>query len=142
MAWSTTDIAANDIIHQDGVFAYNFMASGTIYKGQAVYLSNDNKVCVCTTATGECDAVGLATLNASNGEQVGVAGPGNICYACADSALTAANIGSAVYGDTDGAVTTTIGNAKKVLGWIVDNAATNASGSSAGTYRVCEILLV
>ena len=139
MTWSTTDIAANDIIQQDGVFAYNFIASGTIYKGQAVYVTANNKVAVTDTDAGHCDAIGLACINATNGEQISVACGGNICVACADAAPS---VGAPVYGDTDGALTTTIGNAKKVAGYVVDANASDVSGSVSATYPVIKVLLV
>lgn len=145
MTWtvgSPLEIATNDIIQQDGIFAYNFYASGNIKKGQAVYISADNKVSPCTSAAGECDAIGIACYDADDTAQISIAGPGNIAIAAADSALAVTTIGSPVYGDTDGEVTTTRGNAKKTAGYIIDNAATEASGSCTGTHRICEILLV
>ena len=139
MAWSTTDIATNDIIQQDGVFAYNFYASGAIKKGQAVYCCKDDSVSVCTAAAGESDAIGFAALDAANTEQVPIAGPGNIVVCCADASIAA---GTAVYGDTDGTVDSTAGNAVKVAGYVVDNTPTDVSGSVAATYHVIKLLVV
>jgi hypothetical protein len=142
MTWSTTDIASNDIIQQDGIFAYNFTASGTIYKGQAVYICKNDSVGVCGSAAGDCNAIGLACINATNGVQISVACGGNIAVACANHAASAPTVGAPVYGYTDGTLYATIGNATKVAGYVVNNAASDVSGSVAATYRVIKVLLV
>jgi len=140
MAWSTTDIATNDIIQQDGVFAYNFTASGAIKKGQPVYASADNKVTVTTASTGESDAIGFACYDASNGEQVAIAGPGNIVVTCMDD--HASTVGTALYGDTYGILDATAGVASKVAGYLIDNTPSDVSGSTAGTNHVIKLLVV
>jgi hypothetical protein len=120
MAWDTTDLTAfNDIIVQDGVFAYNFTASGTIYKGQAVALcpGMNNNVMACDSEAIYANAIGLATMNATKGKWVAVAGPGNICYAVCDAAEP---VGTAMYGDTAGILDATAGNATKVAAYIVE----------------------
>ena len=119
MTWDTSDIVENDIILQDGVFAYNFIASGTIYKGQAVCICGDNKVMVCNDGSSdasEADVVGLATYNATNGNQISVAGPGNICNCCTNGQVS---VSTAVYGTDDGCLHGTQGNATKVAGYMV-----------------------
>jgi len=119
MAWDTTDLTNyNDIIVQDGVFAYNFEASGTIYKGQAVALipGEDNTVGVTTSVAAMMRCIGLATYNVTDAVQVGIAGPGNICYACFDSAIA---VGTAVYATTAGVFTSTQGNAQRPAGYVV-----------------------
>lgn len=119
MTWDTSDIVENDIILQDGVFAYNFTASGTIYKGQAVCICGDNLVMVCndgSTNAGESDVIGLATYGATDGSQIGIAGPGNICVCCTSGQV---NGGTAVYGTHDGCLHGTQGNATKVAGYMV-----------------------
>jgi len=119
MTWDTTDLADyNDIIVQDGVFAYNYTASGTIYKGQAVALvpGMDNTVMVCTSDAGVCDSIGLATMGATNGKQISIAGPGNICWACVDAAEA---VNTPLYGDTDGVYDAAPGNATRVSAIIV-----------------------
>lgn len=119
MAWDTSDLTDyNDIIVQDGVFAYNFKASGTIYKGQAVGMvpGMNNTVMPCSNEAGPSDAVGLATMGASNGEWIAIAGPGNICNACCAAASA---VGTALYGTTAGVLTATQGNATKAAGIVV-----------------------
>jgi hypothetical protein len=104
MAWDTTDLTNyNDIIIQDGVFAYNFTASGAIYKGQAVAVcpNKDMYVLVTDSDAGTCDCIGLAAQNASDGDQIPIAGPGNICWACCDNGADVV-AGAPLYGDTNG----------------------------------------
>ena len=139
MAWSTTDIATNDIIKQDGVFAYNFEASGTIYKGQFVAVTDDNKVGVTTASAPACNAIGVACYNATDGEQISIACGGNIVICCADASIQA---GTAVYGDTDGTCDSAAGNATKVAGYVVDDTPSDVSGSVSATYHVVKVLLV
>jgi len=139
MAWATTDIAANDIIQQDGVFAYNFTASGAIKKGQFVWLSADNKVTPCGSPAGDADSIGVACYDAATTKQVAIAGPGNIALCCADASITP---GTAVYGDTDGTCDSTMNNATKVAGYVVDDSPDNVSGTVAATYHVITVLLV
>ena len=141
MAWSTTDIATNDIIQQDGVFAYSFQASGTIYKGQAVCIPKvDNNVMATTAAADGANAIGFATQDATNDNYVPVAGPGNIVVCCMDDASSTP--GTILYGDTDGRLDATAGNATKVAAILVDNAPTQVSGTAAATYHVITALVV
>ena len=140
MAWLTTDIATNDIMQQDGVFAYNFTASGTIYKGQAVYASADNKVTVTTASAGEADAVGVACYGATDGNQIAIAGPGNIVVCCMDS--TAVAVGVPLYADTFGLFEGTKTNSTRASAILVDNTPSDVSGSVTGTNHVIKALLV
>jgi hypothetical protein len=75
MAW--TEITDTDIMRQQPAATYNFTASGTIYKGQGVYLCADNKVKVPTDATSY--GIGVAMNDASDGEEIAVHGIGCIC---------------------------------------------------------------
>lgn len=127
MAWDTTDLASyNDIIYQDGVFAYNFTASGAIRKGQAVCVAPSMTMCVMVTtaAAGACDVIGICTGDAADTAQVAIAGPGNIVYACCDSGGTAGTsgiqAGDPVYGTTFGVLTETAGNAIKIAAYALD----------------------
>lgn len=117
MAWDTTDITTNDIISQDGVFAYNFTAGEAIKKGQAVYISADNTVSITTDTAVECDSIGVACYNAANGTQIAIAGPGNLVTACFDAAVA---LGLPVYGDLYGVFDETPGSAVKVAGYVVE----------------------
>jgi hypothetical protein len=120
MAWDTTDLKNfNDIIVQDGVFAYNFTASGAISKGQAVALcpGMNNNVMACDSEAIYANSIGLATMNATKGKWVAVAGPGNICYACTAAATA---VGLPLYGTTAGILTAAAGNATKVAAYVVE----------------------
>lgn len=134
MAWSTLDLTSDTIL-QDGTGAMNYIASGNIYVGQAVYICSDDTVKVTTTTTDECDAIGIASSKASDGDRVGVYGNSNIVRCCVDSA---GNPGEPVYGSTDGVLSTTKGNAKKVAGYIKET----PTLGTGGTNYVGKILLV
>ena len=136
MTWDTTDLASyNDIILQDGVFAYNFTASGAIYKGQAVTPcpAKDGYVMVCDEDAGHADAIGVATGDATAGKQVPVAGPGNICWTCVDAAEVA---GTPLYGDNYGILDAAAGNAKKIAGYAMN------TGAAGTTNYIIKVLLV
>jgi hypothetical protein len=138
MAWDETDLASyNDIIIQDGVFAYNFTASGTIYKGQAVTPcpSKDGYVMVCDADAGHSDSIGLATGDSTDGVQIPVAGPGNICWACTDSGADVI-AGAPLYGDLYGLLDATKGNATKVAGYALN------TGAAGTTNYLVKVLLV
>jgi len=123
MTWETM---TGDIIIQDGTFAFLFKASGTIYKGQAVYVKADNAVTACTADASECEAIGVAIDDASHGSQVGIAGPGNIVRCAGDADIAP---GTLVYGDADGSFDATAGNATKVGGVVVKSDGTVISSS-------------
>ena len=73
MAW--TEITATQVCEQQAGYAYSiFTASGTIYKGQGVYIVDDNKVKV--PATSDTCGIGVADRDASDGDEIGVYGPG------------------------------------------------------------------
>ena len=73
-AWS--DITANQVVEQIPGYAYGiFTASGTIYKGQPVYLVADKKVKVGGSAQ---QVVGVAQEDATDGDEVAVYGIGCI----------------------------------------------------------------
>jgi hypothetical protein len=85
----------DDIILQEGVFAYNYTASGAIKAGQVVCIQDTMKVGVYTGglgATGYKGVVGVAAYGAATGQPVAVYGPGNIVR-CVTS-------GAVYYGDT------------------------------------------
>jgi len=70
----------DDIIVQEGTFAYDFIASGTIYAGQAVEPVGTMQVRKVTTAY---KGIGVAAYDAADTTHVAVYGPGNIVRACA-----------------------------------------------------------
>ena len=140
MGWLVADfITENDVIIQDGVFAYNFKASGAIKKGQCVGIAPvmDNCVMAPNTAdAGPLDCVGIATMDAADKQWVAVAGPGNLCRAlCA----AASPVGTALYGGIDGIFTATQGNATKVSAYVVE---LPAKVKSTATSYLGKVLLV
>jgi len=74
MAWTEID---DPIMEQEPAATYGiFTASGTIYKGQGVYLVADNKVKVPTAHN--VYGIGVAAADASDGEEVAVHSVGTI----------------------------------------------------------------
>ena len=74
MAW--TEIT-DPVLKEEPAATYGrFTASGTIYKGQGVYLVADNKVKVPTNATSY--GIGVAASDASDGEEIAVHSVGTI----------------------------------------------------------------
>ena len=140
MTWSTTDIVANDIMQQDGIFAYNFIAGAAIKKGKAVYVSAVNTVSPTTSTASQCDAIGVACYNAAANAQVAIAGPGNIVVCCMDA--YEGSLGVPLYGDTDGTFDATAGNAVRTSAILIDDTPADVSGSVAATYHVIKALLV
>jgi hypothetical protein len=71
----------------------------------------------CDSEAVYANSIGLATMNATKGKWVAVAGPGNICYGCVAAASA---VGTPVFGTTAGLLTATAGNATKIAGYIVE----------------------
>ena len=115
MAWDTNDID-DDIITQDGTFAYLFKASGNLYAGQAVYIIADNTVCA---GIANAEGIGVVDHDVTHGNQVAVYGPGNVVRLCLDAAGSA---GGAVYCDAGGVCDTTIGSAERIMGYQLEAA--------------------
>lgn len=130
MAWETM---VGDIILQDGTFAFLFTAGEALYRGQAVYVSADNTVSICTATTD--NSVGVVIDNAANGAQCAVAGPGNVVLCAAASDIAP---GTAVYGTQYGLFTSTAGSATKVGGVVTSSPGTTIT--SANDYT--EVLLL
>lgn len=74
---------------QPGIGAYNFIASGTIYRGQGVYLCGDNKVKVPTNDSQRI--FGIAEYTVVDSDNVAIFGPLNLvsCKISASSTLSA-----------------------------------------------------
>jgi len=71
----------DDIIVQEGTFAYNFQASGTIKGGQAVIVNDTMKVAAppgIRAAGDNRGVIGVAAYDVTDDEYVAVYGPGNI----------------------------------------------------------------
>jgi hypothetical protein len=86
----------DDIIVQEGTFAYSFEASGTIYGGQLVKPAGPMQVVYATADTD--NAIGVAAYYVTKGEAVAVYGPGNIvrCHgghaiSCGDDLFASSN---------------------------------------------------
>ena len=124
MVWETL---TGDILIQDGTGAFLFTAGGTIYQGQQVFISADNTVKSGGVAASHSDCAGVALYDATVGEEIAIAGPGNIVYGACDAAIAP---GTLVYGDTDGVFDATAGNAKKVGGIIVESSNTAITASN------------
>ncbi len=95
MAW--TEISDNDIMLQQPAATYGFTASGTIYKGQGVYLCANNKV-KAGDAVNKM-GIGVAANDASDGEVIGVHGVGCICQTRISGSIS---VGSTVGLEVDG----------------------------------------
>lgn len=89
----------DDIIVQEGNFAYNYKASGTIYEGQVVHINDTMRV--TSTASNDKNIVGVAAYTVTNNEYVAVYGPGNIVRCKSSGAI---NVGSRVCGGYGGHV--------------------------------------
>jgi len=83
MAMTYTAIAKDPVLVEEGTFAMNYIASGTIYAGCAVCCSGGTeKVKAQVGAPGFVAGkrngyVGVAAYNATDGDQIAVYGPGN-----------------------------------------------------------------
>ena len=134
MTWSTSDLNTGTIFN-DGTGAFNMKASGTIYAGQAMFLCDDDQVKVTTSTAGECESIGIASINSSDGDYVGVYGYGNIVRCCMASNYS---VYTPLYATTDGVLTSTAGNAKKVAGYNLEV----PSLGNGGTNYVGKVMLV
>lgn len=74
----------DDIIYQEGTFAYSFIASGTISGGRLVKPIGPMQVVKASDGTD--NAIGVAAYYVTKGEAVAVYGPGNIIYGHCPSA--------------------------------------------------------
>lgn len=82
MSWVESDIS-NDTIYQEGTFGYLFTASGTVYRGQAVKLIDNNYVTNTTTGS---DGIGICDAKTLHGNECVIYLPGNIVKACGTEA--------------------------------------------------------
>jgi len=71
---------SDPIIIQEGTLAFDYDASGTIYKGQGVYAVDAFKVKAPGTGIGteQGGCVGVAAYSQTDGKPIAVYGPGNI----------------------------------------------------------------
>jgi hypothetical protein len=91
MAFTTP---TEDIIVQEGTFAFDYLCSGTVTKGQGVYAIG-TMACVAPTTTGvqsvQPGCLGVAAYTQTHGNQVAVYGPGNIVRVSVSGTSTAVN---------------------------------------------------
>ena len=132
MAWETM---TGEIMLQDGTGAFLFTAAGTIKKGQQVASFGDGTIISGSDNALYSDSIGVALYDATEGQELAVAGPGNIVMAAADADIAP---GSPVYGDTDGIFDATAGNAVKIGGIVTKSEGTAIDTSNYYT----EILLI
>ena len=95
-------------------------------------MSGSGEVGPTANEAGKAEAVGIATYDVSAGDQVSVAGPGNIVYACLDEAY---DPGSLVYASSNGILSNS-SNGTKIAGIVL------TTPTSETTNYVGEVLLV
>jgi len=93
MAMTFTAIADKPVLVEEGTFAMNYLASGTIYAGCALCVSGGTeKVKPMVKNAGLVQGhgyVGVAAYNATDGNQIAVYGPGNKVRIRNSGAITA-----------------------------------------------------
>ena len=92
MAMTYTAIADKPVLVEEGTFAYNYKASGTIYAGCALCCSGGTElVKPLVKNPGLVQGhgyIGVAAYNATDGEQISAYGPGNKVRVRASGAIT------------------------------------------------------
>jgi hypothetical protein len=90
----TFDTVDYDIPYQPGVNAYDFIASGTIYKGQAVMIAPGMNEYVIATPNSSQRVVGVAAYTQYHNSSIAVYGKLNMVHAKLSGAQSAgANVG-------------------------------------------------
>jgi hypothetical protein len=81
MAFTTSTSPSEDIIVQEGTFAFDYDSSGSVYKGQGVYAIGTLQAIAPTHSLGgqQPGCIGVAAYDQTDGNPVAVYGPGNIC---------------------------------------------------------------
>jgi hypothetical protein len=90
-------IPTDDVIVQEGTFAYSFTASGTISGSALVKMAGPMQV--VRADSGLDNAIGVAAYYVTKGETVAVYGPGNIVRGCLCSGAT---VGDDLFVGTNG----------------------------------------
>lgn len=100
------DGVTSDVPVQEGTFAYSYMASGTIKKGQLVYPTSYGSLQVAAiNAADKTNVLGPAVYESTGGttsapKWIAVLGPGNIARCMASGTITAGAVVSAtMYGE-------------------------------------------
>jgi len=82
MAFTTTTSPSEDIIVQEGTFAFDYDCSGSVYAGQGVLAVGTMQVIAPGSFQNKpvgTACVGVAAYDQTDGNPVAVYGPGNIC---------------------------------------------------------------
>ena len=130
MTSGTFTSPTDDIIVQEGIFAYSFIASGTISAGQLVKSIGPMQVlAVDQQAASQDNPIGVASYYVTKGETVAVYGPGNIIRSYCASATS---VGDDLYAVDNGAFTTgiAIGGLEPMVGIALE------SSKADGTIRI------
>lgn len=111
MEWSELDI--NDDILINGIGAFNFIASGNIYAGQAVCACGDRLVKVTTSSNNNC--IGVASIDSVDNRRIGVHCQGSLVRCCLSSNYA---VSTTVYATNYGVLTDISSNSKIIAGYI------------------------
>jgi len=106
MTFTSSTSPSEDIILQEGAFAYDFECSGTVYKGQAVEAVPKTSGDIAVRAVPHNSkighgCVGVAAYYQTNGNPIAVYGHGNICRVIV-SGSSKATCGSTMHSTYDG----------------------------------------
>lgn len=115
---------SKDVLIQPPAGGFTFTASGSIYKGQAVYLVDDYKVKVPTTDTQPL--YGIAGYNKTDGQKIVIYSVGNIVK-CKVSSSSSISVGTKVGVIADGYLSD---SATYNSGAIITKAATSNYGDA------------
>ena len=134
MAFTTSTSPSEDIIVQEGTFAFDFDASGSVFAGQAVYCNDTLAVAAPNggLSAPQAGCVGIAAYDQTTGNPVAVYGPGNICRAIVSG--TGVRAGDPLFCGNDGKLEEYDG------GWVMASGvkflALEDQATNGGTVRV------
>ena len=123
MTNSSFQIPTDDVIVQEGTFAYSFIASGTISGSMLVKPAGPMQVVKANESAD--NAIGIAAYYVTKGEAVAVYGPGNIIRSCCASATA---VGDDLYVGHNGAfdISPTYGGVNPCIGIALEGAAADS----------------
>lgn len=106
MAFTSSTSPSEDIILQEGAFAYDFECSGTVYAGQAVEAITKTSGDIAVRAVPASSKIGHGTIGVAayyqtNGNPVAVYGHANICRVIVSGASNA-TAGSVMHSTYEG----------------------------------------
>ena len=129
-----TAVSGERVIFQEGTFMYSFECSGTVYAGQFIMPCGDMKVKAANVASGQ-SAFGVAAYGQTDGNMIGVYGPGNIVRGTVSG--TSVTAGTLIQTDSEGSMIPTGTN----LDWATSGSAI-ALESQTTNNGECRMLLV